>query len=59
VKNYLRWGKGSEEYGEGKPSEIGKTNPHPGIAPIQVCAENIASLVTSKKSWEVRNKNVN
>lgn len=30
-----RWGKGSEEYGEGNPAAIGEINPHPGIAPPQ------------------------
>lgn len=30
-----RWGKASEEYGEGNPNDIGTINPHPGIAPLQ------------------------
>lgn len=31
-----RWGKGSEEYGEGNPATIGTgPNPHPGVAPPQ------------------------
>jgi len=30
-----RWGKVNEEYGEGLPHEVGKHNPHPGIAPIE------------------------
>lgn len=30
-----RWGKGSEEYGEGKPTDVGRANPHPGVAPVQ------------------------
>ena len=32
---FPRWGKGSEEYGEGNPAAIGEINPHPGIAPPQ------------------------
>ena len=30
-----RWGKGTEEYGEVKPTEVGRVNPHPGVAPVQ------------------------
>jgi len=30
-----RWGKVSEEYGEGNPHEVAKNNPHPGIAPVE------------------------
>jgi len=29
-----RWGKIGEEYGVGGPDEIGRHNPHPGIAPL-------------------------
>jgi len=29
------WGLASEEYGEGHPTDVGETNPHPGIAPYK------------------------
>ena len=32
---YVRWGKGSDEYGEGNPASVGELNPHPGRAPPQ------------------------
>jgi len=34
-----RWGKASEEYGEGNPTEVGTNIPHPGIAPLQAGEE--------------------
>ena len=30
-----RWGKVSEEYGEGLPHEVARNHPHPGIAPVE------------------------